>query len=601
MHERYNGDLTVTILVPEAKDSSPRTRTSLLRFCGVEPAGDSSKVLAIFLLSAFAITTARVLAPFEVGKDQSVQLETAHRLAGGMGLTTTNQANPPSFDMSEPPKPAYLVQWPPGFSLLVAGFLLAGLPLLVSLKIIYAAATLAGWLGWALIASCLMSTPIKFFGRVLNVHFVLAAIAPVFATPLWNGTDIFLWAGVPLLVLLLVRTSTNRNSFVALACGGVVFGLLCFMRYASAFLALTAVLILIQAGYPGLKLLLRHLLAFLLPSLIVVVAIAVYLQVSSHNSSGLPAQLTATSRLVNMPAKIQGILNGSAVTSNLIFGIPLLDQVISRIDSRPLSYAVGIACILVIFCLPLIVLRNRASPAQKPKNDLALSLSFLPLSLTGFLIVTRLLSDSSLFRIKRYYEPLVLCSILIFYELASRRAVHQVLRASSTAIVALFIGYTLLFNSFLLISPEGRDQVVQTVLSFTPSQSPHRHSTSQDISYPSWRLYSWKEGSRLKVKQLYEAYPEALFVAQEYPLYIYDMFRGGPAPGINIIDYQGSTFLKKAHVGKAAKVFWVMGSGAKVDFVSDTRIKVIHSDPIEQTTIYESDFPAGYELSRGEQ
>jgi hypothetical protein len=596
-----NGDLAVVDQDQQSEDSNTRSRRLLSRLLGVQPYSDTLKVLSIFLISAFAVTTARVLAPFEVGKDQSVQLETAHRLAGGMGLTTTNQANPPSFDLSERPKPGYLVQWPPGLSLLVAGFLIAGLPLLASLKIIYAAATLAGWLGWALIASRLMSTPITSFGRVLNVHFVLAATAPVFTTPLWNGTDVFLWAGTPLLVLLLVRTSTNRASYVAITGAGVLVGLLCFMRYASAFLALAAVLILIQISYPRLRLLLGHLLAFLLPSLIVVVAIAVYLQVSAHNASGLPAQLTSTSRLVvHMPARVKAIIHGSPVTSNLIFGAPWLNQAVSRINSTPVSYAVGLVCLLVIFSFPLILLRSRGSGVQKPKNDLALSLSFLPLSLTIFMILMRLLSDSALFRIKRYYEPLILCSILICYEIASRRRAPRFIRVSSIGIVALFLGYTLLFNSTLLLVPEKRGQTVQTVLGFTPAQSPYRHSTSQDIGYPSWRLYSWKESSRLKVKQLYEAYPEALFVAQEYPLYIYDMLHGGPTPGLNLIDYQGSTFLRKARVGKAVKVFWVMGSGTKVDFVRDARIKIIHSDPIEQTTIYESDFPAGYELASGQ-
>jgi hypothetical protein len=603
MSEVYEKEVTVTVSDRHVETPDLRRTSSLLSLMGGNKSRVNSRVLGIFLLSALIVTTGRLLAPFEVGTDQSVQLEAAERLTDGMGLTTTNDPNHLSFDISELPAPGYLVQWPPGFSLLVSGFLFAGFSLLASLKIIYAIATLTGWLGWAIIASQLLSEPLRLFGRPLNIHFLIAALLPVFSTPLWKGTDIFLWAAIPFLVLLLFKARRDQSSFVPVMSAGLLFGLTCAIRYASAFLFLAAVLILLQVSYPRIKLFLKRLAVFLLPPLLIVISIAAYMKMSSHGSSGLPAQMTAASGvLAGMFEKVQVILNGSPVTSNLILGFPLLDQLVSAVNSRPLNYVVGSACLMAIVCLPLMVLRSRAPIPQKAQEDLALSLSFLPLSLTVFLIVLRLLSDSSLFKVRRYYEPVALCCIFVFYEIASKRIAHRKVRAASVAIVTIFVAYVILFNSALLVVPARRDQLVQSVLGFTPAKSPRQHTTSQELQFPSWRLYSWKESSRAIVKQLYEANPEALFIAQEYPVYIYDRFQEtGPAPGRSVIDFPGVEFLKRAHVSRPIKVFWVIQPATKLDFIPDSFLKLVHFDPIEQTKIYESDFPAGFKLSGGEQ
>ncbi|HET9530558.1 MAG TPA: hypothetical protein VFQ92_09420 [Blastocatellia bacterium] len=568
-----------------------------MSFIGGYLNGGNSRVFGIFLLSALFITFARVLSPFEIGTDQAVQLEAARRLADGLGLTTTNDAIHGSLDISVAPAPRYLTQWPPAFSILVAGFLLTGLPLLVSLKIIYIVTTLVGWIGWASIASRLVSEPIRIRTTALNVHYLLAAMLPIFTTPLWRGTDIFLWAGVPFFVLLLFKPLQQDRSFMPFIFAGLLFGFLCAMRYASAFLGLAAVFIIFQVGYPRIKLMLKRLFFFSLPSLIVVLPLIAYLKKSPSGASALPAQFTATAGLVGgMYAKAKGILNGAPILSNLILGFPLLEQFLLRINSKPLNFAVGAVCLLIIISLPFIVLKSRASNAPRPQQDLALSLSFLPLSLTLFLIVTRLLTDSALFRIRRYYEPLILCGIFIFYEIAARRSAHRIVKVSSLAIVALFTAYTLIFNTALFFIPERRGQLVQSVLAFTPANSPRQNSTSKDIGYLGWGLYSWKESSRQKVKQLYEAHPDALFFAQEYPLHIYDRIQGGPAPGEKLIDYPGANYLKQAYTSRPIKVFWVMASETQLTFIDESHLKLVHFDPVEDTKIYESDLPAGYKF-----
>jgi hypothetical protein len=596
----YETESAITVTDEPNRTSSTAVVSHLLPFEGGLCLANS-RVLGIFLLSALLITVARVLAPFEVGTDQSVQLEAAQRLTEGLGLTTTNDASHRGDDLSEAPAPGYLVQWPPGFSLVVAGFLLAGVPLLAALKIIYGTMTLLGWLGWALVASRLAREPIRVGTRAFNLHYLLAALLPILTTPSWKGTDIFLWGGVPFFVLLVLRSSQSRRYFVPLIAAGLLFGFLCAMRYASAFLGLAAVLILFQASYPRIRPFLKRLIVFSSPSLIVAISLVAYMQIASQGASGFPAQLSAKAGLLGgMSGKVQGILNGLPVVSNLIFGIPLLDQLVTSVNSKALNYMVGVLCLLVVVSLPVIVLKTRDRTDQRPQDSLALSLSFLPLSLTIFLILTRLMSDSSLFKIRRYYEPLILCSILIFYEIAIRQSGRRMVKAAALGVVALFAAYLLIFNSALIFMPERRAQVVQSVLSFTPAASPRQNSTSQRIGYPAWGIYSWKEGSRLKVKQLYEANPEALFIAQEYPILIYDRFvEGGPTPGRDIIDYPGIRYLKRAYTSKPIKVFWIVMEATDFSFIDESQLKLIHDDPVEKTKIYESDLPAGYKFQGG--
>jgi hypothetical protein len=551
----------------------------------------SSRVVRIFVLSALVVTVARLLAPFEVGTDQAVQLEAARRLVNGDGLTTTNEAVHHSRDISEPPTIGYLVQWPPGFSLIMAGFFLAGVPLLVSLKIVYTLVTLIGWLAWAVVINQLAPGPIKVFNKDFNVHYLFAVLLPILSTPLWKGTDIFLWAGIPILVLMLTKAPDSKHTSELIVGAGLLFGALCSIRYASAFLAPAAALSIIYASYPRVKTILKRLLLFFSPSLVFVVSLVIYLKLASHSPSGLPAQLTASGGFFGaLSQKIQLILYGLPIVSNLVFGSPLVEYLTRAANSPALKYAVGISCLVLILCLPILVRMSRLTTTR----DLAMSLSFLPLSLTVSLLVVRLLSDSSLFSIKRYYEPLFLCFVLICYAI-SMRVTNPLARVGSLSIVAVFVSYVILSTAAYLVIPQRRNQLIQSVLAFTPARSETQHSTSEDLSFPDWKTYSWKENSRRKVKELHAAYPQALFVAQEYPLYIYDDLGGAlPTPGRALLDYPGAEYLYKAHTSRPIKVFWVLSAQTQPDFVDDDHVRLVHSDSIEKTRIYESDLPAGY-------
>lgn len=550
----------------------------------------------IILISALLVLCARLLAPFEVGTDQSIQLEAANRLASGLGLTTTNDANHLSRDISVPPEPGFVVQWPPGFTLLIAAFLVFGVPLIASLKLVYAVTTMVGWLGWGTLFAELAVSPLSIGSRSLKVHYLLAVVLPILTTPSWRGTDIFLWAGVPIFVLLLWRGSLKQTSFTPFLLAGLLFGALCGMRYVSSFLAVAAALILFQVSYPNIKLFAKRFLVFLLPSLLIGVSLVGYVNLASHNASGnLPAKLTASSSVLpRLRQRVDAVLQSAPITSNLIVGFPLIEQATFGINSRLLNYAVGVTCLLVLLCLPLLIKKSVGSKAKSGAASLALSLSFLPFSLTLFLVILRLLSDSALFRIRRYYEPLLLCGVFVFYVIATKAVGSRALRTLATLVVILFTAYTLLFNAALLFIPERRYQLIRSVLAFTPARTEFQHSTSQEIRYPSWTLYSWKENSKEEMKRLYRNHPEALFFVQDYPAYIFDGPKDGPVPGRTLLDYPGNNFLSEAYTSKPLKVFWVVASPTKLDFIEDSQLKLVYSDPVERTSIYESDLAAGY-------
>jgi hypothetical protein len=556
--------------------------------------GDNARLfLLVLLTSAAIVVTARMLAPFEVGKDQAAQLEAAQRLADGLGLTTNNGAPPHSFDIAEPPNAMYLTQWPPGLSLIVAGPLMIGVPLLISLKIIYGTITLVGWLGWGIIASRFTSGQLKLWGRLLHAELVVAAILPIFVTPRWAGTDVFLWAGIPFVVLLLLRSASRKPLSGPLLGAGLLFGLLYCVRYTSFFLVIAAFFILLQTSYPHIKSSLNKLAVFLLSSGIVILPTVIYVKRFSHNNSVLTTFVNPAPVTPDVWSTISAMVEGSSVLSYLVFGSPVPYQIAYHSKSPALNSALGVASLLIILLLPLFLIRGRV--VDTFKGDTALSLSFVMIALVIFLIGARLITQSHLFAVGRYYEPASLCGVLIFYGIVRSSRANWVARRVAGSVVVIFILYLGAFGPVLALIPERRDRLIQAVLSFTPSKSDRYPSTSLPIAFPSYRIYSQKEGSRKKIRELHDAYPDALFFVKETPFFIYDRFReGGPVPGTTIRDFPDRSFWRQAYTPKSVKVFWVLELNTKMDFVPEDKLKLVYYDPFEETKIFESDFPAGY-------
>jgi hypothetical protein len=191
-----------------------------------------------------------------------------------------------------------------------------------------------------------------------------------------------------------------------------------------------------------------------------------------------------------------------------------------------------------------------------------------------------------------------LCGFLLFYWLASSSKVSSLIKLAATALVLLFASYTALYRPALFFVDERRGQAVQSVLGYTPTASERNHSTSFNINYLDLRMYTWKENSRLKILELHQQNPQALFFAQEYPVFVYEPFPTKElVAGANFRKFPGLTFLKEAYTSQALKVFWVVGADMKLDLIPDSNLRPVFYDPIERTRIFESDFPAGYKFS----
>src|SRR4030095_12152363 len=105
------------------------------------------------------------------------------------------------------------------------------------------------------------------------------------------------------------------------------------------------------------------------------------------------------------------------------------------------------------------------------KDDIALSLSFLPVSLVIFLMVAGFYFSTIRFMmIRRYYEVVGLCGIFIFYELATRCPTFRIVNLVSRAILAFFILYVFVAVPALASTSNGRRALVTYARGFTPSR-----------------------------------------------------------------------------------------------------------------------------------
>jgi hypothetical protein len=557
------------------------------------------RVFKVTLAVALLLITARVLAPFEVGKDQALQLQAAQRLLEGQGLTTHYFGGPHPLDVSRARDAAYLTWWPPSFSLFMALLLSVGLPLFVALKTVYGLTTLLGWVGWGIVIARFMSRPIRIGSRRYHVPLLVAPLLPIFTTPSWKGTDIFLWAGIPYIILSLLASAKRRSPYVLVSAAGFLFGLLVSIRYASAFVGLVALLILFQVNHPSYKSLLKLACVFVLSSLVFIGPTVLYIQAFSRTHSPVPDLINPASTLQMAPESTAGILRRLPVISILVVGSPLIERFCYIVGSNGLNYLVGAACLVVIFSVPF-VLRGRAS-TPGVQEDLALSFSFLPAALVIFLLAVRLMSPGDFFGINRYYEPFSLCLVLICYEIVTKRPARLAVKAISGALVLAFAFYICMYLPASIFVPRERDSVVADVLSYTPARSNIGFaSTSHDLRYPSDRIYTLKESSRLKVRELSRAHPGAIFFLANYSLYMYGSERfleTGLDFDLDFRRLPPPRFWHRAYTSEPIKVFWVLGLEASAGFVPESNRRLVYYDPVEKTRIFESDVPAGYTFS----
>ncbi len=558
------------------------------------------RLFAVVVFSALIITGARCLAPFEVGKDQALQLQAAVRLVDGMGLTCTYDMRLPPEDISKPMPAQVLTWWPPIFSLIVAGLLKAGLGIAVSLKLIYAIVTIVGWVGWGAIATVFFAAPLPIAGRRLPIGFLIAALAPVFFTLSWGGTDIILWAGIPYIVIGLYKSSQETRPWIWLAMAGFIFGILYGVRYATSLVAIATFGYLVLTNFRNLKGLAQKLFVFFAAGALVILPVVLFVRIYSEQGGALPDYVDASYGITRLGQTLHRVFNYLPVTSNSVFCMPLLEEaILNRINVRILNYAFGLFCLIILLGLPAITFKMHAAADRKGPWKIAMALAFLPLSLVTLLVAMVFITDQLMIEVSRYHEPLRLYCIMLYYGLATALAVPRLVKALSVGFLALFLGFILLYLPARAVTPVKQDDLVRFVLGYTPDNSRLHTSTSKELHYPGNQLYTLKEASRDKLRALHATYPDAIFYASGYPFFVYDDCRSGaPCPGVQLRKMPDKKFWAKAYTTQPLKVFWVLNRPSDLpELLPENNRKPVATDSYEKTYIFESDFPAGYRFA----
>lgn len=569
------------------------------------------KVFGIMIISAFFVTLARLLAPLEMSWDPAVQLDAAHRLVQGLGLTTTVSPIPQYIDqipanLNQAPTPHYLTSFPPGFSLLVASLLFVGISLASSLKILYSLATLLGWLAWAIIASHCLSKPLKLGSISFPAQFFLAALLPVFYTPVWIGTDIFLWSALPFMVLLLFNSAFKGSlNLPYLVTAGLIFGFQFSLRYAVLFVGIAAFFILLQINFPQGKAFLKSYFIFLISSLVLIIPVFIYIKLAnSYNGISALPQVSFKSQYSGFFSTITEILQSSSAIAN-ISGLPIQPKLAYHLDPNPSLYFIGIFFLIFTFLLPLLVFkRNKRASLDEVKRDFPLALSLLPASLVFFLLFCNFAGQYDFLGTPRYYLPVFLPTLFVCYEssVIKTRNIYKLIRNLFLIFIIMFFAYNLVARP-LDWKPGSSISFRGIPARLTREVLTNSMMYRKDYRYPSNKVMIGYAETSAKVRELQKENPDALFFVQEYPFYVYDGH-----PGLRVIPV--SEFWKKAYVDKAVKVFWVVkqkcpavctehGKEVIDRLSSQPGLRTVFTssqENREHTKILVSDLPSGYKF-----
>jgi hypothetical protein len=416
--------------------------------------GERNVLLPLWLGSAAIVTVARFFQPADPNYDLGVQLQAAHNLLAGRGLTTFSELGP---NLSQPNVLVPLTYFPAGYSLAAATFASVGLDVATTLKVLGAVATMLGWWGWARLAQ-------SFMGEVVArplwkwAASAIAVSTPLLFTQPWGGTDIFLWAVVPWVIECTVTAANEKTreawKFDWLA--GTLCAFVFLMRYASSFLVVYVAWVIFWQTQPRIQQAFHRWTAFgvgLLPA----VMLQGYLNYfRGSDSPVLPGGIftAETSVLSRLQSGIPSLHNANYIWA---FWIP------GKI-AGPLFPVRGggvspllLALVLTAFALLLLafaIYRSALKLTARDNRLVALGLlPAIPLFLWGCMTV----SAANYLGDLRYFWPLVPLSVLVAYSIASirhfgqRRLTGRVLGPIATLYICGYVGVTFVYVFFLFM------------------------------------------------------------------------------------------------------------------------------------------------------
>ena len=431
----------------------------------------------LMLSSAVLVTLIRFFHAIDPTYDGGIQLQAAHNLLSGRGLSVFSQV---LSDLGAGKSLVTLTYFPAGYSLCAAALLGLGLSVATTVKVLAATATLLGWWGWGRVARAFLIDVRARGAQWKWAAVAVATLTPLFFTPPWGGTDIFLWAIVPWVIAAIVDAARDGTSYRWRLdwLAGALCGIAVFMRYVSLFLILyAAVLILWQSGL-RLRMLMRRWAVFalgVLPALLV----QGYILYVLAESVGTPGGLLAEERRF-LPRLWVGIQYLHTANTFWNFWVP--GTITSRIfpgGTRALAWQLGVTALaFVSWVTALQFYRRHAGTSGPDLRTAALGLfAAVPLTLLGCTMVS-----SSIFVAEpRYYWPVVPLSAFAAYFIASSvdvpadRLAIRLLKRSSTLYVAAYVAMSLVYAVSLVlparISESPRSRLVATELWPWPSMA----------------------------------------------------------------------------------------------------------------------------------
>ena len=563
-------------------------------------------VFATFMGVAVLIVILRSLASYEILiDDMGVQIEAGYRLVSGFGLTHSSFDLWGSLrDLTKPVQRKYLTAFPPFLSLYVAGALFLGLSLVTSLKLLFGFVTLAGWLGWALIGSLLMSRRLDLKNVKAPAHILIACLLPLLFTPPWQGTDIILWAGTPFVILLLLSSLEVDSQWRCIAAAGLLSGFLYSVRYASAYLAVAAFLIIAYFHYRQVKTLVRVYGSFLAASMVFILPTALYGKYAKTQTAGITEHVhhDLSLALDNFTNVISALTHG---LTPYIFWIPQSVRLtLFRVNNNPsLQLACGVLTLLLLLLAPLFILRYadiKQDEKGVARRHLAVALCLVILSLLLFLALASVFMakevshDGYQFVLdSRYYIASGGSSIFIFYYLCTQTTEKRwsvVPKRIFTLIIIGFISYCVALPTLAFVAPSNNTS--HLIKHFLPSRVA---GTTLDRAYPSNELIRPKKTIRV-VQQLSAEEPQAIFFMTAYYNILFDNFN----PQLRYFWTRAAkVVLTGAYVSKSTKVYFVLGEYAASDqdfstILGKSGFQEFMSIPEDETTIFAAQLPAGF-------
>ena len=575
---------------------------------------DRNSVVGVMLISAVFITIVRLLGPLTIYWDMSIQLEAAHRLVEGLGLTHLVSSH---FDLNQPPIAEPLTHFPPGLSILVAAFLALKVPLAIALKIIYGSVTIAGWIGWSIISSFCLSYPLALGSKLLPVNIILAAALPIFYTPPWTaqGTDILLWAGTPWVGLLLMLSRRYPLWILPTAVSGVLLAGLLSFRYASGFLLLAVPLITFYVSLPSVKSFLFRCSAFFLAFGTPFLLTSLY--AAANTESNVSSTLTqalqshgARYASSNLALLISGSVEKiTASFSNLhaLAGLQISAVEFLQRNYPLLNNIIGLIYSAFIVSLLIALFKYRRQHGAFLGRDISVLLTCLLISFILFSAALTFFIAYSPLEIYRYYFPVQVCFLLLAYRVATLAGFNRFLQWAIKLIIIASLSINVVLKPAYYAFEDGSIGLLSTMIGEPRS----RLLDLSNMSYPSNDLLTGHTESLDFLIAAEQQAPDALFFIQAYPEYMsYAKFEN-PSMFRMIPD---SWFWEEAYLSKATKIFWIIKNldcpticASQGNFNSDDPAKPISSLlSLENVTtlfankearILVSDLPADYKFA----